>query len=59
MTTDDGLGVELMRLYRQLRAETDPVRKDRLRRLIDAKLTYAEVVMPASYIGVSPRARRF
>ena len=50
---DDDVGLELMRLYRDLRNATDQKSKERIRRLIDATLERAEKFRPASYRGVT------
>lgn len=46
--SDEDIGVELMRLHHQLRAERDPRVKGALRQLIDR----AQTVMPQGYARV-------
>ena len=49
---EDELGLELMRLYRDLKNAEDEPSKDRIRRLIDATLERARAARPASYRGI-------
>ena len=49
---DDDVGLELMRLYRDLRSAEDLRSKERIRRLIDATLERARDTQPASYRGI-------
>jgi hypothetical protein len=50
---DDELGVELLRLYRELRAAADPRRRAAIQQLIDATLDRAERVFAGGYAGVT------
>lgn len=49
---DDEIGLELMRLYRDLRNAADQATKERIRRLIDAKLDGVQKSNPFSYRGL-------
>ena len=49
---DDDVGLELMRLYRDLRSAEDQKSKDRIRRLIDATLERARRTQADSYRGL-------
>ena len=50
--SDDDLGVELLRLYRQLRAAPDPRSRAAIQQLIDATLDRAERVFATGYARV-------
>jgi hypothetical protein len=50
---NEDIGLELMRLYRQLRSEPDPRVKTAIRQHIDLLLDRAQNVIPAGYAGVT------
>jgi hypothetical protein len=50
---ENELGLELMRLYRDLKNAEDEPSKDRIRQLIDATLEAARRARPASYRGLT------
>ena len=54
---DDQIGMELMRLYRQLRAEVDPQRKALIRRQIDKMLDGAGDFLPDRFVAAVQASR--